>query len=184
MNSSVEQSGGLDPKARNVFESIASDAGLRAIASDHWTMLVNFWQQVDLDPEAYYEIRNVTPVPQLGGGEIEITGTIQFVKEVPCSQGRDDRRCVQFRAETGADQKQVKKLIESLLQKAGAGQPKITLFDQRFKVDIVVEKKTMLPQQITLTRLHTFDFEMHGRNEGASEEITKTYTFAWTIPEN
>ena len=184
MTTSVEQSGGLDPKARTVFESIASDEGLRAITSDHWSLLVNFWQQVDLDPAAYYEIRNVAPVPQLGGGEIEITGTIQFVKEVPCSQGRDDRSCVQFRGETGADQKQVKKLIESLLQKAGAGQPKITVFDQRFKVDIVVEKKTMLPQQLTLTRLHTFDFEMQGRSEGASEEIMKTYSFAWTMPEN
>lgn len=50
------------------------------------------------------------------------------------------RRCVQFRAETGADQKQVKKLIEALLQKAGGGQP--------------------------------------------TEEITKTSTFAWTMPEN
>ena len=163
---------------------MTSDAGLRAIASDHWSILVNFWQQVDLDPAAYYEIRNVTSVPQLGGGEIEITGTMQFVKEIPCAAGRDDRRCVQFRSETGADQKQVKKILESLLQKAGAGQPKLTVFDQRFKVDIIVEKKTMLPQQLTITRLHTFDFEMEGRSEGVSEEITKTYTFAWTMPEN
>ena len=184
MTSSVEQSGKLDPKARTVFESISSDAGLRSIASDHWSILVNLWEQVELDPSAYYEIRNVTQVPQLGGGEIEITGTIQFVKEVPCSQGRNDRQCVQFRAETGADQKQVKKLMESLLQKAGAGQPRITVFDQRFKVEIVVDKKTMLPQQLSITRLHTFDFEMQGRSEGVSEEITKTYTFAWTMPEN
>ena len=184
MASAVQQSGGLDPKARTIFESMTSDAGLRAIASDHWSILVNFWQQVELDPAAFYEIRNVTPVPQLGGGEIEITGTIQFVKEVPCTTGRDDRRCAQFRSETGADQKQVKKILESLLQKAGAGQPKLTVFDQRFKVDIIVEKKTMLPQQLTITRLHTFDFEMGGRSEGVSEEITKTYTFTWTIPEN
>lgn len=62
--------------------------------------------------------------------------------------------------------------------------PKITVFDQRFKVDIIVDKKTMLPQQPMIISLHTFDFEMHGRSEGVSEEITKTCTFAWTMPEN
>lgn len=183
MTSSVEQSGGVDSKARTVFESITSDAGLRGIASDHWSILVNLWEQVELDPAAYYEIRTVAQVPQLGGGEIELTGKIEFVKEIPCSQGPGDRRCVQLRAETKPDEKQVKTILESLLKKADAGQPKITLFDQQFKVDIIVEKKTMLPQQLTITRLHTFDLEMQGIKDGLTEEITKTYSFAWTMPE-
>ena len=110
-------------------------------------------------------------------------GTVRFVKEILC-QGRNDRRCVQFRAETGADQKQVKRLLESFIRRAGAGQPKIVFFDQRFKTDIVVDKKTMLPQQLTITRLHTFELEKKGQNPALTEEITKTYTFAWTMPEN
>lgn len=173
MTTSVEQSGGIDSKTRTVFESIKSDAGLRGMASDHWSILVNLWQQVALDPNAYYEIRTVAQVPQLGGGEIELAGTVEFVKEIPCSQGPGDRRCVQMRAEIKPDEKHVKTLLESVLKKVDANQPKITLFDQQFKVDIIVAKSTMLPQQLTITRLHTFDLEVQGIKTASRKKLQK-----------
>ena len=181
MVSAIEQSGRMDQRTRELFATITSDEGLKAIASDHWTTMVELWQLIELDPRAYFEIRTVTPVPQLGGGEIEITGKAEFVKETPCA-GREDRRCVQFRAETGPNQKQVSTILKALLQKAGADDPRFTFYDQRSKVEIVVDKMTMLPQQLTVTRLQSFDFEIQGRKRGISEEMTKTYSFAWVLP--
>ncbi len=183
MNSSVEQSGGLPPVERRVYETVTSNAALEAMAKDHWSTMVGLWEEVELDPEASYEIRSVTSVPQLGGGQIDITGEVRFVKEAPCATGPAGRRCVHFRSETGADKAQVRKIVEALLKQAGAGGPQITAFDQRFKLEIVVEKATMLPQQLTLTRLHAMNFSMGGREVTASEEINKTYTFDWVIPE-
>jgi hypothetical protein len=58
----------------------------------------------------------------------------------------------------------------------------ITGFDQRSKLEIVVEKATMLPQQLTLTRLHAANFRVGGREAVTSEEINKTYTFDWVVP--
>jgi hypothetical protein len=183
MNSSVEQSGGLDAMSRRVFETLSSDAALRAMASDHWSTLIPLWQGVELDPDATYELRNVTSVPQLGGGEIEITGTVKFAKETPCASGRGERRCVHFHAETGADQAQVAKLLQSLLRQAGANRPTVTAWDQRAKVDIVVDKATMLPQQLTITRVHAMDVSAQNESGSGSEEITKAYTFAWLLPD-
>jgi hypothetical protein len=182
MNSSVEQSGGLDPIERGAFETLTSDAALEAMAKDHWSTLVVLWKEAELNPDAAYEIRSVALVPQLGGGQIDITGEIGFVKETPCAQGPAGRRCVQFRGETGADKAQIGKIIESLLRRAGGSGPQVTAFDQRFKVDIVFEKSTMLPQQLTITRLHGLGFRVDGREGTASEEINKTYTFDWVIP--
>lgn len=183
MSQSVGQSGGLDPASRSAFETFSSDAALRAIASDHWSALVGLWQGVELDPDMSYELRNVTAVPQLGGGELTITGTIQFVGETPCgSDGGGRRRCVNLRAETGADKAQVAKLLQSLLSRAGAGHPVVTALDQRFKVDIVVDKATMLPQRLTITRLHAMEMSVQGRSGKLSEEITTTYTFTWLVP--
>lgn len=183
MNQSVEQSGGLDAASRNMFTAMTSDDALRAIASDHWSVLVSLWHDVELDPEAVYELRNVTSVPQLGGGELALTGEVRFVKEAPCASGEGDaRRCVHFHSETAADQAQAVKLIESLMKRAVTGSPVISGWDQRFKVDIVLDKATMLPRQLTMTRLHSLEVSAQGRVERGSEEITKTYTYTWLLP--
>ena len=184
MRQSVEQAGGLPPAERNLFETITTDASLRAMASDFWSVLVGLWQDVELDPAARYELRNTTTVPQLGGGQLDITGEVGFVKEAPCASdgGGAQRRCLHFHSETAADKEQVVKLVQSVMRQAVAGGPVITGWDQRFKVDIVVDKATALPQRLTITRLHTIEASLQGRTERASEEITKAYTFVWTLP--
>ena len=184
MNQAVEQSGKLDAASRNVFETITSDASLRAMASDHWSTLIHMWEDVELDPEASYEFRNATSVPQLGGGELEIAGTIRFVKETPCASDRgEQRRCAHFSAESAADKAQVLRLVQSLMKQVAAGNPVITGWEQRVKADIVVDKATMLPQQLTLTRFHAMEITAQGRSERGSEETTKAYTFTWLLPD-
>lgn len=182
MNQSVAQSGVLDAAERGVFETMTSDAALGAMAKDYWSMLVRLWEDVELDPEASYELRSVTAVPQLGGGELEINGGVRFVKETPCALGGAQRRCAHFSAETAANKEQVTKLVQALMRRAAGGNPVITGWDQRLKADIVVEKTTLLPQQLTLTRSHSLQVSVQGRTEGGSEEITKVYTFNWTLP--
>lgn len=182
MNSSVEQSGGLNPVEGPLFKTFSSNAGIEAMARDHWSMLVPLWEQIELQPGASYELQSVAAVPQLGGGQIDITGEVGFVKEAPCGPGLAGRRCVHFGGETGPDKAQVTKIIESLLRRAGADAPKITAFDVRFKVDIVLDKATMLPQQLTLVRLNSVTFKIGDREGIVSEEINKTYTFDWVIP--
>lgn len=183
MNQSVEQSGGLDPGARKVFESMTTDAALKSIASDYWTVLVGLWQEVELDPEARYEMRNTTAVPQLGGGQLDIVGEVGFVKEAPCtSDGGGQGRCLHFHSETAADKEQSARMLESLMKKAVPGNPVVTDLDQQYKVDLVVDKATTLPQQLTLKRIHAFGLSHQGRSGRASEEITKSYTFVWTLP--
>lgn len=185
MNQSIEQSGGLDLGARRVFESMTTDAALRSIASDYWTVLVGLWQQVELDPEARYEMRNTTAVPQLGGGQLDIVGEVGFVKEAACSSdgGGGQRRCLHFNSETAADKEQTAKLIQGLMKKAIPGNPVVTDLEQQYKVDLVVDKATTLPQQLTITRLHAFGLTHRGQSGRASEKITKAYTFVWTLPE-
>ncbi len=184
MNQSVEQSGGIDAALRSIFETMSSDAALRAMASDHWTTLIHLWQDVELDPEAVYEFRNTTKVPQLGGGELDIVGTVRFVKEAPCgSPPGAQRRCVHFHGESAADKAQVIKLVQSLMKGAAGGNPVITDWDQGIKVDIVVDKATMLPQQLTISRSHALAVTAQGRTERGSEEVTKAYTFTWLLPD-
>lgn len=184
MNSSVEQSGGLNAVSRNAFESFLTNAALRAMSTDHWSTLVPLWLEVELDPEASYELRNVVKVPQLGGGEVEITGLVNFVKETPCAAGQAERRCVHMHAETGPDKAQVTKLIQSFTRQVGVNMPADVIWDQRFKVDIVLDKATMLPQQLTIIRLNTFNHKRQGQDEGGSEEIKKNYTFTWLLPDD
>jgi hypothetical protein len=183
MNRSVEHSGGLDAASRNVFETMTSDAALRAMASDFWSILVLLWEDVELDSGQTYKLRNTTTVPQLGGGQLEINGEVRFVKEAPCAAEQSGRRCLHFHAETAPNREQAVKLVESIMKQAtGGGGAVITDFDQRFEADIVVDKATTLPQQLTLTRLNAMEATFQGHAERASEEITKTYNFAWTVP--
>ncbi|HEX6101207.1 MAG TPA: hypothetical protein VF432_33130 [Thermoanaerobaculia bacterium] len=181
INRSVEQSGGFDAALRNIFETATSDAALHAMASDHWATLVLLWEDVELDAERTYELRNTAAVPQFGGGELEINGEVRFVKEAPCATDQSGRRCVHFHSETSANREQSVKLVESLMKRAlGGGGPVFTDFDQRFKVDIILDKATTLPQQLTLTRLLTMAFQ--GSTDRGSDEMTKTYDFEWTVP--
>jgi hypothetical protein len=182
INQSVAQSGGLDAMQRSVFGNTTTDAALGSMAKDYWYSLVNLWEDVELDPEASYELSGANPVPQLGGGMLEINGEVRFVKETPCASGGGQQRCAHFRAETAANKEQVTKLVQSLLKNAAGGNPVITDWDQRIKVEIVVDKATTLPQQLTLTRFHSLKVRVAGRTEGGDEEVTKVYTFNWTLP--
>jgi len=184
MTSAVEQSGGLDSMSQKASEILSSNASLETMAKNHWSGLVGLWQDIELDQSAIYEIRGVISVPQLGGGEIEMTGTVKFVKETPCASGGDERRCVHLQAKTGADKTQVKKLLQSFLRQVGVNRPMVTAWDQRVNVDIVVDKATMLPQQLTITRFGGFNLRIQDRDDGISEEITTTHTFVWFLPNN
>ena len=182
INQSVAQSGGLDAMQRSVFVKMMTDAALGAMAKDHWSSLVGLWEDVELDPEASYELSGSNPVPQFGGGLLEINGMVKFVKETPCAAGGGQQRCAHFRAETSANKEQVTKLIQSLLKSAAGGNPVITDWDQRVRVELVIDKATTLPQQLTLTRSHSLKVRVGGRTEDGSEEVTNAYTFNWTLP--
>jgi len=181
MSDSVAQSGGLNPIVRKAFETISSNTSLEVMAGSHWTSLVGLWRDVELDPAASYEIRSLTPVPDLGGREVEVKGTVQFVKETPCESTRNDLRCIHLHAESEADKAQMGKLLQSFLQQVDISQAIVTAFDQRFRVDIVVEKTTMLPHHLKITRIHTVTLKhkMAARDETGSAEYSATYTFTW-----
>ena len=80
MVNAVEQSGRMDQRTRELFATITSDDGLKAMASDHWTTLVELWQVIELDPRAYFEIRTVTPVSE------EMTKTYTFAWVLPAEK--------------------------------------------------------------------------------------------------
>ena len=179
MTQALEQSGTLHPVIQAALPSLTSDASLQAMAAATWAALVGYWRDVELDPAKGYAIRDVVPVPHLGSVKLDATGTIRFIKETGCAPGPDDRRCVELLAEIATDQEQASKLLKSMLPKAGANVPMVTGFEQRFKFSIVVDKTTMLPQQLTMTRLQSVEFE--SSNLSFSEDVTKTMNFAWVL---
>jgi len=159
--------------------SLTSDASLEAMAAATWAALVGFWRDVEPDPAQRYAIRDVVPLPHLGSVKLDAAGTIRFIKETGCALGPDERRCVELLAEIATDREQANKLLKSMLSKAGANDPRVTGFEQRFKLSIVVDKRTMLPQQLTMTRLQSVEFE--SSNQSFSEDVTKTMNFAWVL---
>lgn len=181
MDASVTQAGGSTAMERNAFKAVFSDAALEVMAGTHWGTMVSLWLEVELNPALTYEIRSRTPVPVLGDDEIDINGTVQFVKETPCEATRKEHRCVHMHAETASDKAQVAKLLQSFLARAVAGNPIVTAFDQQFKVDIILEKTTMLPHHLKLTRIHNLTLKpaTSAPAETGTEEISTTYTFTW-----
>ena len=181
MSDSVAQSGGLDPIARKAFEAVSSNTSLNVMAQSQWTTMAQMWRGFELDPEVSYEINSVTPVPHLGGGEVAIVGKAGFVKETPCESTRTNQRCVHLLAESEADKEQVRKLLQSFFRQAGPNAPIITAFDQQYKVALVVEKTTMLPHHLKITRIHNLMIKerMPARDQSMSEVYSATYTFTW-----
>lgn len=175
----LEQSGPLHPTIQAALQAITSDASLEAMAGATWTALVGYWRGVEVDSTKPYAIREFVPLPHLGDVKLDATGTVRFVKEIPCAPGLDDRRCVELLAEITTDPQQARKLLRSRLQEAGANRPRVTEFDQRFKANIVVDKETLLPQQLTMSRIQ--NVEVESSNVRFSEEVTKTLNFAWVL---
>lgn len=182
INRSVDESGKLGPVERKALDELLSDATIESLANNYWAMLISLWRGAELDAAAVRELSTVAPVPVLEG-EVEITGTARFVKEAPCAPGVGERRCVHLHAETAPDKAQVSKLLESTLKRLGASRPSVTAWDQRFKMDIVTDKANMLPQQFTVNRLMSMTMSVGGQSGSASEEVTKSYTFEWTLPD-
>ena len=179
MTQALEQSGTLHPVIQAALQSLTSDASLEAMAAATWAALVGSWRDVELDPAQRYAIRDVVPLPHLGSVKLDAAGTIGFIKETDCTLGSDDRRCVELLEEIATDREQARNLLKSMLQKAGANDPRVTGFEQRFKLSIVVEKTTMLPKQLTLSRFQSVEFE--SSTQSFSEDVTKTMNFAWVL---
>lgn len=175
----LEQSGPLHPAIQAALQSLTSDASLEVMAATTWAALVGSWRDVELDPARRYAIHDVVPLPHLGSVKLNAAGAIRFIKETGCTLGPDERRCVELLSEIATDREQASNLLKSMLQKAGANDPRVTGFEQRFKVSIIVDKRTMLPQQLTMTRLQSVEFE--SSNQNFSEEVTKTMNFAWVL---
>jgi hypothetical protein len=183
MVEAVEQSGKLTELERNFLQTMSANASLEAMARDHWSSLAVVWRLVELDPGAIYKFKILTTVPQLGGGEIEINGTVEFIKETSCDSPRNNQRCVHFYSESGGDKAQVSKIVQSLIEKAGPEPVVITDWDQRIKVEMVVEKKTMLPQRLKMTRFHTLTVKhkILGESQTSGGEYSTTYTYDWLL---
>jgi len=179
MTRDLEQSGPLHPVIQNALQALTSDASLEAMASATWAALVGYWKGVELDPARRYAIRDFVPLPHLGDVVLDANGTIRFVKETSCATAPAERNCAELLAELATDPEQAKKLLRSMLQKPGANPPRVTGFQQRFKVTIIVDKGTMLPRQLTMTRIQSI--EVDSSNLSFSEEATKTMNFAWAL---
>ena len=145
MLQAVTQGGGLSDIERTVFETLSSNPAIEAIGKDHWSSVVRLWKDFELEAGAVYEFQSVAQVPQLGGGQIDINGTIAFLKERPCESPLNNQRCVHLHAESAGDKAQVQKIIQALFERAAPNAPTITDWGQQIKLDVVVEKKTMLP---------------------------------------
>lgn len=183
MTTDMEQGEGLNNKIiRDGFQRIMSDASLKQMAIDNWNTLVDLWRVIELDPAASFELRDAYPLPHLGDYQVDFTGTARFVKETPCATGFTGRTCVVFHSETTLDPKQMKQVFLKYLATKGADEVKVISLDQQFKVDIVMDKTTMLPQTLTINRLQKVEFQAPAQNNpGFSEEVTKSYTFAWVL---
>lgn len=177
----VEQSGGLNQMERELFESTSSDASLEAMARQHWTGMAIVWRYLELQPNATYELRSVAQIPQLGGGELEITGTLKFVKETPCEAPRNDQRCVHLHSRTGGDKARVRQILQSLLEKHTSQPETVTDWDQHINVEIVLEKKTMLPHHLKISRYHSLTVNDKRTNQSQTSygDYSTTYTFTW-----
>lgn len=180
INRSIEQSSEFDAAARSEFETVMSDAMLPMIGNHFWARLVDLWQGVELDSRRTASRRNTTMVPPLG--ELKIKAEVRFVKEAPCSSVQSGRRCLYFRSESAPDREHLVDLLESLKNRAASGGPVITDFEQQFKVEIIVDKATTLPQQLIIAGFNAIKVTVQGRTERAGESMTKTYDFDWTGP--
>lgn len=181
ITTSLEQSEGLDNKVvRDGLQKILSNASLEQMAIDNWNTLVDLWRVIELDPTVAFELRQPYPLPHLGNYQVELTGIARFVKETPCAT--TEGTCVVFHAETAPDPKQMKQVFLTYLATKGANDVRVIDLDQQFKVDIVLHKTTMLPQTLTITRLQKVEFHAPvNDNPSFSDEVTKSYTFAWVL---
>lgn len=75
----------------------------------------------------------------------------------------------------------MRKIIQSLLEKEKSKPVTITDWDQHINVEIVVEKKTMLPQHLKISRFHslTVSDRMSGQSQTSWGDYSTTYTFTW-----
>lgn len=177
----VKQSGRLHSMERELIETVSSDASLEAMAKQHWSGITTMWRYVDIEPNAIFEFQSVAQIPQLGGGELEITGTLRFLKETSCAAPRNDQRCVHLHSKTGGDKAQVRKIIQSLMEKNKSQAATVTDWDQHINVEIVTEKKTMLPHYLKISRFHSLTVEDKGSGQSQTSggEYATTYTFTW-----
>lgn len=175
----VEASGNIDPAMKVLVDGFSSDDGMRAMASDHWALLAELWIDTEVDPEASYEFRGSGPVPQLGGGELEMLGTLRVIEETNCPPPHEAKRCVRLHAESAPNKEHVHRLLEALMTRVGAEGPRVTAFDQSSVSEILLEKATMLPHRLTLRRSSKIDFEGSGEKASGTEATETTYAFNW-----
>jgi hypothetical protein len=178
---SVKAAGPFNRQEWPVLESVTSDPGLTAIAQDHWSVLVAFWRDFEAGTDQPVAFRSRTPVPQLGGGEVDILGEAVSTAIVPCARGGLQRQCAVLRLTTVPDRQQVTSILERLLRYRAERDPKMVVWDQRFEATIVTEVDTLLPHRVTVSRRAEMQLVPPGSDQRVtgSEHSTKDYSFRY-----
>lgn len=165
------------PGVRAVFDNAIADAGLRAMAGDFWSALVAAWLMAGPKVHEGYAFTQRTPVPQLGGGELDLHGKIELLQTSPCERGGVSRTCGTFRIASSADQGQVGALLETLLASAAGQGFRVVGFDQRMESTVVAELDGLVPHRMTVRQQSSLEAEQDGERGKVTETSTKEYAF-------
>jgi hypothetical protein len=170
----------LDPADRVAIDSATTDAGLRAMATDYWNMAFGVWTRFEEPVGRTQRRRHKTPIPQLGGGALDLTLELTAQDRSDCGTA-GGAECVEFTMISRPDAEQTAEILGRLLEKAGAGEVVIMAFDVVNEVHSLLERDTMLPHSMTLKRTTTVGMGRKGSQDRGTvtERSERTYRFAY-----
>ena len=164
------------PVERRQMASLTSEDALHTMSHQAWAGLVTIWNGLHLEDDFPIEDRSGADVP----GQpmrVEVPGRGTFEGWVPCTDAETttggEERCVRLRWSASPQGADVEEAMEAL-EVRPVGDLRLTR-----EITVVVDPATLLPYS---TVDHLEASRVLPGNVEASEEITRTRRFDWTLP--
>jgi hypothetical protein len=149
-----------EPTFVELLRQRATPSSLTADASMAWHDLVEFWAGERLEPGRNYWIRNLAPLPVLGGEEVELVTSYQIKPGQPCDEYDPTNACVLLTIHVEPDPGSLAALVQRLNQAARAAAggknlqlvPRIENVEASTHLELLTEPGTLLPRQLTRVR--------------------------------
>jgi hypothetical protein len=149
-----------DPEHVELLRKRATPEALEAEAAQAWHDLVEFWAGERLEVGRSYWLRNVAPLPVLGGVEVELVTTYKLQPGVPCDEYDPAHACVLLTIHIEPDAASLSATVRRLNQaayNAAGGKnlqlvPHIEAVEASTHLELITEPGTLLPRRLTRVR--------------------------------
>ena len=174
----------VTPEARQMLQTLGSDAVLASAAAQEWNALVGTWAGAELEVGQAYESEGEEPVPILQGATITFRYEFGVLRRLSCDSiaAPNARDCVELQMVSKPDSAALRRFLDRFVSTMMPGTVKdlaFSEFDIENVISLVARPETLVPMSLVISKEVTAKMKAAGATEELYQFDVKALRYSY-----